>query len=44
MFGSDDVPDAMTGAEDDGAERPDFERAARKACVAGFAIETLLYC
>jgi hypothetical protein len=41
LFGRDDVvPDAMN----DGAEEPDFERAARKACVAGFAIETLLYC
>jgi hypothetical protein len=28
----------------EGADLPDFERAVSQACVAGFAIETLLYC
>jgi hypothetical protein len=49
LFGRSGVgPDAWTGAEVEfevkGVEGPDFMRAANKACVSGFAIETLLYC
>lgn len=32
------------GAVVEGPDSPDLERAASQACVAGFAIDTLLYC
>jgi hypothetical protein len=45
LFGRSGVgPDVWTGVEVKGIEGPDFMRAANKACVSGFAIDTLLYC
>jgi hypothetical protein len=38
------APGGRIGAAVEGPESPDFERAASQARVAGFAIETLLYC
>lgn len=38
------APGGRTGAVVEGPDSPDLERVASQACVAGFAIETLLYC